>query len=159
MLGSDCGENNVKFLKIWSPNIPLYQCHGERGQLRSKEGGRTTTHFSASDDNVQLFLKMVISVNQLSLYGAVAELTQELPGDQRAPGKLVALDQMEQEIPTQPPLAEVQPNEERQGNLLHNYERRFGKLPEVVHIVLRSKFEFGRSWTILLCSSVTEWSE
>ena len=68
---------------------------------------------------------MVISVNQLSLYGAVADLIKELPDDQRAPGKPVALDQMEQEILTQPPLAELQTNEERQGNLLQNYERRF----------------------------------
>ena len=71
--------------------------------------------------------KMVISVNQLSLYGAVAYLTKELLKDQRAPGKPGALDQMEQEIITQPPLAEVQANEERQGNLLQNYERKFGK--------------------------------
>ena len=66
---------------------------------------------------------MVISVNQLSLYGAAADLIEELPDDQKAPGKPVALDQMEQEILTQPPLAEVQANDERQGNLLHNYER------------------------------------
>ena len=70
---------------------------------------------------------MVISVNQLSLYGAVAYLTKELLHDQRVPGKPGALDQMEQEIITQPPLAEVQANEERQGNLLQNYERRFEK--------------------------------
>ena len=44
---------------------------------------------------------MVISVNQLSLYGAVADLIEELPDDQRAPGKPVAIDQMEQEILTQ----------------------------------------------------------
>ena len=49
----------------------------ERGQLRSKVGGRTTLHFAASDDNVQLLLKMVISVNQHSLYGAVADLIKE----------------------------------------------------------------------------------
>ena len=73
---------------------------------------------------------MVMSVNQLSLYGAVADLIKELPADQRAPGKPVALDQMEQEILIQPPLAEVQANDERQGNLLQDYERRFERLPE-----------------------------
>ena len=50
----------------------------------------------------------------------------------------VALDQMEQETITQSPLAQVQANEERQGNL-------FAKL----------EIEVG---TTLLCSSVTEWS-
>ena len=67
---------------------------------------------------------MVISVNQLSLHAAEADLIKELPVDQRAQGKLVALDQMEQEMFTQHPLAEVQADEERQGNLLQDYERR-----------------------------------
>ena len=57
---------------------------------------------------------MAISVNQRSFHRAVADLIKELPDDQRAPGKLVALDKMEQEIITQPPLAEVQANDERQ---------------------------------------------
>ena len=37
----------------------------------------------------------------------MADLIKELLDDQRVPGKLVALDQTEQEILTQPPLAEV----------------------------------------------------
>ena len=55
---------------------PILSCTSAlgRGQLRSKEGERTTIHFTASDDNVQMLLKMVTSVNQLSLYGAVPDL-------------------------------------------------------------------------------------
>ena len=55
---------------------PILSCTSalERGQLRSKWWGRTTIHVTASDDNVQMLLKMVISVNQLSLYGADADL-------------------------------------------------------------------------------------
>ena len=41
--GSDCVENNAKFPKIWLPNFPLYQCHGER-TIKSKQGGRRTIH-------------------------------------------------------------------------------------------------------------------
>ena len=79
---------------------PIFRCISalERGQLRSKGGGRTTIHFNCSMENIELVLQMVISVNQLSLYGAVADLIEELPDDQRAPRKPVALDQMEQEI-------------------------------------------------------------
>ena len=74
---------------------------------------------------------MVISVNQLSLYGAVAAMIAELPVDQKAPGKPVASGQLdEREILTQLPLAELQANEERQGNLLQEYEQRFDKLSE-----------------------------
>ena len=87
----------------------------ERGDLRSKGSGKKSIHFNGSTQNIELLLQIVISVNQLSLYGAVADLTKELPDDQRAPGKHVALDQMEQEIITQPPFAEVQADDERQG--------------------------------------------
>ena len=70
-----------------------------------------------------------MSVNQLSLYGAVADMNQELPEEQIDPGRLVALDQTEQEIRIQPPVAEVPSNDERQGNLLQDYVRRCEKLP------------------------------
>ena len=74
---------------------------------------------------------MVISVNQLSFYGAVADIIEELPVGQRALGKPAASGQLDkQEIITHLPLAEVQANEERQGNLLKEYEQRFEKLSE-----------------------------
>ena len=90
---------------------PIFRCTSalRRGQLRSKGGGRTTIHFTACDENVQLLLKMIISVNQLSLYGAVADSIKELADDQRAPGKPVGLDQMEEEFLTQPPLQKCKP--------------------------------------------------
>ena len=91
---------------------PFFHCTSalEKGQLRSKGGGKTTKHFTTCEENVQLLLKMVVSVNQLSLP--------------------VASDQTEQEILVQPPIAEVPSNDERQGNLLHSHEQRFERLPE-----------------------------
>ena len=54
---------------------------------------------------------MVISINQLSLYGAVADMIAELPVDQRVPVKPVASGQLDkQEILTRPPFAELQAN-------------------------------------------------
>ena len=159
LVAMDKQQTQYQLIPKWKWKLHhIFRCTSAlgRGQLRSKGEGRTTIHFTASDDNAQLLLKLVISVNQLSLYGAVADLIKELPDDQRVPGKLVALDQMEQEIITQPPLAEVQANEERQGDRLQNYEHWFEKKkkttrrPEAIQIV---------SWTIILCFSVTEWSE
>ena len=72
---------------------------------------------------------MVISVNQLSLYGAVADMIEELPVGRRAPEEPVASGQLDkQEILTQPPLAQLQANEKRQGNLLQEFEQRIEKL-------------------------------
>ena len=112
---------------------PIFRCTSalERGHLRSKGGGKTSIHFKGSTENVELLLQMVISVNQLSLYGAAADMIQELSVGRRAPGKPVAPGQLDkQEILTQLTLAEVQSNEERQGNLLQEYEQQFEKLLE-----------------------------
>ena len=87
-------------------------------------------HFTACEENVQLLLKMVMFVNQLRLYGAIADMIQGLPEDQVAPGRLVASDQTVQEILVQPPVAEVPSNDERQGNLLQDHEQSFERLPE-----------------------------
>ena len=59
------------------------------------------------------------------------DLIADSPVGQRAPGKSVASGQLDkQEILTQLPLAELQANEERQGNLLQEYEERFERLSE-----------------------------
>ena len=83
---------------------------GKEDNYEANEKEISSIHSNGSTQNIELLLQMVISVNQFSLYGAVADLIAELPVDQRAPGKPVASDQMKQEILTQPPLAEVQAN-------------------------------------------------
>ena len=85
----------------------------------------------AAPKNVELLLQVVISVDQLSIFGAVAHMTEELPVGRKALGKPVASSLLDkQEILTQPALAEMQANEERQWNLLQEYEQRFEKLSE-----------------------------
>ena len=66
----------------------------ERGELRSKESGKRSIHFNDSTQNIELLLQIVISVNQLSLYGAVADMIEELPVGRRAPGKPQAPGQL-----------------------------------------------------------------
>ena len=46
----------------------------ERGELRSKAGGKKTIHVNGSEQNVELILRTVISANQLSIYGAVTDM-------------------------------------------------------------------------------------
>ena len=113
---------------------PIFRCASglERGELRSKGGGMTSIHFSGSAQNIELLLQMVLSVNQLSIHGAVADVIEELPVGLKPPEKPAAPGQLDKvEILTQIPLAEVQANGERQRNLLQEYEQRFEKLSEV----------------------------
>ena len=50
----------------------------ERLNLRSNKHGKKSTHFNESEGNIELLLRTVISVNQLSIYGALADLCKEL---------------------------------------------------------------------------------
>ena len=44
----------------------------ERGDLKSKGKEKLSIHYNGSDETVEMFLRAVIAVNQLSVYGAVA---------------------------------------------------------------------------------------
>ena len=45
----------------------------ERRDLESREHGKTFTHFNDNEGNIELLLRTVISVNQLSIYGFLAD--------------------------------------------------------------------------------------
>ena len=46
----------------------------ERTDLKSKGKGSSTIHFNGSDEAIEVIFRTVISVNQLSIYGAVADM-------------------------------------------------------------------------------------
>ena len=45
--------------------------------------GKKSIHYNGSAESVELILRTVISVNQLSIYGVVADLRKELDPDSR----------------------------------------------------------------------------
>ena len=45
-----------------------------RGVLKSKGGGTFSIHYCADQGTIETVFRTIISVNQLSLYGAVAEM-------------------------------------------------------------------------------------
>ena len=64
----------------------------ERRELRSKGGCKKTIHFNGSEQNVKFILRTIISANQLSVYGATADMCREVSKDTMASGKLEAYD-------------------------------------------------------------------
>ena len=48
-----------------------------RGVLKSKGGGKLSIHYCADLDTIKTVFRTIISVNQLSLYGAVAAMCEE----------------------------------------------------------------------------------
>ena len=45
--------------------------------LKSKGGGKLSRHFSADEGTIETVFRTIISVNQLSIYGAVSDLCEE----------------------------------------------------------------------------------
>ena len=48
-----------------------------RGRLKSKRHGKLSIHYSADLETIETIFRIIVSVNQLSLYGAVAEMCEE----------------------------------------------------------------------------------
>ena len=48
-----------------------------RGQLKSKGHGKLSIHFAAVQETIESIFRITVSANQLSLYGAVAEMCEE----------------------------------------------------------------------------------
>ena len=62
-----------------------------RGQLKSKGRGKLSIHFTADQDTVDTIYRIIISVNQLSVYGAVAAICEECEDHQDRTGQPVIL--------------------------------------------------------------------
>ena len=52
----------------------------ERGDLKSKGKGQISIHLCGDDKTAELVLRTIISANQLSIYGAVADTCDKLAG-------------------------------------------------------------------------------
>ena len=62
-----------------------------RGILKSKGHGKLSIHFTADSPTIETIFRMIISANQLSHYGAVANICEEFEAHQDRPGELDVL--------------------------------------------------------------------
>ena len=63
-----------------------------RGQLKSKGHGKLSIHFAADQDTPDTIYRIILSVNQLSIYGAVAAIYEEFEDHQDRTGEPVNSD-------------------------------------------------------------------
>ena len=66
-------------LKFGESTHPVFRSTSplSRGELKSKGGGKLSIHYCADPGAIETVLRTIISVNQLSIYGAVAEMCEE----------------------------------------------------------------------------------
>ena len=69
----------LMMLKFCESGHPVFRAASplSRGQLKSKGGGKLSIHYCADLETIQTVFRTIISLNQLSLYGAVAEMCKE----------------------------------------------------------------------------------
>ena len=79
-----------------------------RGQLKSKGHGKLSIHFTADNPTIETIFRIIISVNQLSVYGAVAFICEEFENHQDGSGEpeilmgqSIVLCEIKAEIPLQ----------------------------------------------------------
>ena len=79
-----------------------------RGILKSKGRGKLSIHFAADGDTIDTIYRIILSVNQLSVYGAVAAVCEEFESHQDRSGEpeilmgqSIVLDEVKADDPLQ----------------------------------------------------------
>ena len=85
-MGSYRGRNAVGICRKRAAYFP---CNDSivRGNLKSKGHGKLSTHFTADYPTIETVFRIVISANQLSIYGAVANICEEFEAHQDGSGE------------------------------------------------------------------------
>ena len=97
-----------------------------RGKLKSQGHGKLSIHFTADYPTIETVFRIIVSANQLSLYGAVANF--ETHQDTRQPDVLMGQSIVLSEIKAQVPLENYIPS--HQNLLLQQYEERIKLLSQ-----------------------------
>ena len=99
-----------------------------RGKLRSEGHGKLSIHYCAYQATVETIFRIIVSANQLSLYGAVAEMCEEYETLHDRSERLDVMGQsiVVSEIQTEVPLENDEPA--YQNFVLQQYEERIERL-------------------------------
>ena len=82
-------------IKFGESGHPVFRATSplSRGTLKSKGGGKLSIHFCADLETITTVFRTIISVNQLSIYGAVSDLCEEYNACQARTGRLLLAEQ------------------------------------------------------------------
>ena len=108
-----------------------------RGVLKSKGGGKLSIHYCADPGTIETVFRTIVSVTQLSIYGAVSDLCEECKTCHVRTGRLVVAGQSfplfePSVMKTHIPLTDDPAQEE---DLLQRYQERIEKLPQQDRVI------------------------
>ena len=66
-------------LEFAESDCPIFRTTSplSKGRLRSKGHGKLSRHYAADLETIETYFRIIVSANQLSLYGAIAEICEE----------------------------------------------------------------------------------
>ena len=104
-----------------------------RDQLKSKRHGKLSIHYAADQETIETIFRIIVSANQLSLYGAIAEICEEYASLHERTVRLVVMGQSSSSlvlsvIKTEVPLDSDDPAYKK--ILLQQYEERIKLLSQ-----------------------------
>ena len=119
----------LMMLKFGESTHPVFRSTSPllRGVLKSKGGGKLSIHFCADEGTIETVFRTIVSVNQLSLYGAVAEMCEECESCHVRTGRPVLVGQSDSLfVPTSSLMKTSTPSTEvpAQEDLLQRYQER-----------------------------------
>ena len=120
-------------LEFAESGCPIFRATGplSRGQLISKGHVKLSIHCAADLETIEAIFRIIVSANQLSLYGAVAEMCEEyetLHDRSGRPDVVMGQSIVLSEIKTEVPLENDDPA--YQNVLLQQYEERIERLSQ-----------------------------
>ena len=92
-----------------------------RGTLKSRGGGKLSIHFCVVEGTIETVFRTTISVNQLSIYGAVSDLCEEYRSCHVRTRRLVWVGQSDMKTPP------ISIDDLAKENLLQKYQERVDK--------------------------------
>ena len=120
----------LMMIKIRRKRTPSFPSHESIVSRKRSKAGKLSIHFCADGDPIETVFRTIISVNQISIYGAVSEFCEEYSACQARTGRLVLAGQSDPLfapanllIMTPRPSIEIPAQE----HLLQKYKRTSGK--------------------------------
>ena len=127
----------LMMIKFGESGHPVFRATSplSRGTLKSKGGGKLSIHFCADGGTIETVLRTMISVNQLSIYGAVSDLCEEY---KVRTGRLVLAGESDPLfVPTSSLMKTPTPstNDPVQQDLLQKYQERVERLSQQNRVI------------------------
>ena len=128
-----CGKCQSRLLEFAENGCPIFRATTplSRSKLKSKGHGKLSIHFAADQETIETVFRIIVFANQLSVYGAVANMCEEFESLHDRSGRPVVL--VEQSVVLSEIKAEVPVDNDipsHQNLLLQRFEERIKMLSQ-----------------------------